>query len=163
MPFNSVSSKIRPHIKNKNIWINPVVVAWFVRAFGVIQSSTNSGFETQRCRFSEIVWIWIHLTIVTRLLGWGPFHKRFRAGVDTAPCQILFLFLFLICCPNWTQACSHLIGYIPGTIGSLFFYSPNTYPGMAILPPIQFVDLMSNSALIFIREGNWYNCMKMYI
>ena len=54
-PFDSVSSKIRPHIKNKNIWINPVVVAWFVRAFGVIQSSTNSGFETQRCRFSEIV------------------------------------------------------------------------------------------------------------
>ena len=33
-------------------------------------------------------------------------------------------FFFLPCCPNWTQACSHMIDYIPGPIGSLFAIAP---------------------------------------
>ena len=45
---------------------------------------------------------------------------------------------FSMCGPYWTQACSHVLGYIPGPLGPTICYSPNTYPGVAILPPIHF-------------------------
>ena len=35
---------------------------------------------------------------------------------------------FSKCGPYWTQACSHVVGYIPGPLGLLCIcYSPNTY------------------------------------
>ena len=33
-------------------------------------------------------------------------------------------FFFSTCCPNWTQVCSHLIGYIPVPIVLLFAIAP---------------------------------------
>ena len=42
----------------------------------------------------------------------------FRARRSTL--TALLLLFFSPCCPNWTQACSHIICKIPGPFGSLF-------------------------------------------
>ena len=48
-----------------------------------------------------------------------------------------------MCCPKWSQACNHIIGYVPGPIGSLFAIAPThplewqfCHPFMS--PPCQF-------------------------
>ena len=47
----------------------------------------------------------------------------FGAAVLSIICSFFFL---PTCGPNWTRACSHIIGYIPVHIG-LLFYIPPTY------------------------------------
>ena len=53
-------------------------------------------------------------------------HNFFRPSflVKSRTVIIPFYNIFFTCCPNWTQACNHIIGYIPGPIGSLFAIAP---------------------------------------
>ena len=53
-------------------------------------------------------------------------HNFFRPSflVKSRTVIIPFYNIFFTCCPNWTQACNHIIGYIPGSIGSLFSIAP---------------------------------------
>ena len=41
--------------------------------------------------------------------------------------KVFFCVFCSMCCPNWTQACSHIIGYIPGPIGSLLAIAPTHF------------------------------------
>ena len=41
-----------------------------------------------------------------------------------------------MCCPNWTQAYSHIIGYIPGPIGSLFAIAPTHFLEWQLCHPV---------------------------
>ena len=55
------------------------------------------------------------------------FSTNSAAVLSTAEDIVFFqptLIFFFTCCPNWTQACSHTVVYIPGPIGSLFAIAP---------------------------------------
>ena len=71
-------------------------------------------------------------TVCLHLFYWScqPYCSFLLVGVNWEKCScrqrwhFSWLIVFFTCCPKWTQACSHIIGYIPGPIGSLFAVAP---------------------------------------
>ena len=49
---------------------------------------------------------------------------RFSSKLIVGMKRDVDIIFFSTRCPNWTQACSHILGYIPGPIGSLFAIAP---------------------------------------
>ena len=49
---------------------------------------------------------------------------QFAAALHTSESDRRCLYFFSMCGPNWTQVCSHRIGYIPVPIGLLFAKAP---------------------------------------
>ena len=47
-----------------------------------------------------------------------------------------------MCCPNWTQACIHIISYIPGPIGSLFAIAPTHFLEWQFCHPFMHLGIM---------------------
>ena len=85
-------------------------------------------YSVQSLGYSKAAMRMMTTVMQSKFLSVVPLVETFFLTTYYGLCfMFLVKYFFSQCCPNWTQACSHIIGYILGPIGSLFAIAPNIF------------------------------------